>query len=85
LPDTYEHFLARGFGALRSAVATSMPATLVMFDAIRTAAAPIEDLGRVALLRTQGDRLVEQARLALGGPDLAEVERRYLLFLKAFR
>ncbi|QPC99236.1 DUF2254 domain-containing protein [Qipengyuania soli] len=85
LPDTFAHFLQRGFGALRSAVATSVQASLVMFDSLRTAAAPVSDEGRAGLIRMQGDKLVEQARLALAGPDLAEVEQRYLLFLKAFR
>ena len=85
LPDTFAHFLKRGFGALRSAVATNATASLVMLDSLRTAAAPIEDQGRIALLRLQGEKLVEQARLSLTGPDLAEVEERYLLFLKAFR
>ncbi|MEZ5680417.1 MAG: DUF2254 domain-containing protein [Erythrobacter sp.] len=85
LPDTFAHFLKRGFGAMRSAVATNASASLVMLDSLRTAAAPVENDGRIALLRLQGDRLVEQARLSLVGPDLAEVEERYLLFLKAFR
>lgn len=84
LPDTYRHFLERGFGAMRSAVATSPTAALVMLDALRTAAAPVEDPERVAMLRDEGGRLVTQARLAIGGPDLDDIEKRYASFLEAF-
>ena len=55
-----------------------------MLDALRTAAAPVTDPGRRRQLRDQGDRLMAQSRLALGGPDLAEVEDRYATFLRAF-
>ena len=84
LPDTYYHFLQRGFGALRNSVATNPNAALVMLDALRTAAAPVGDPGRRQMLRDQGTKLVEQARLEMGGPDLAEVEERYAMFLQAF-
>ena len=84
LPETYSHFLQRGFGALRGSVATNPNAALVMLDALRTAAAPVTDPGRRRQLRDQGDRLMAQSRLALGGPDLAEVEDRYATFLRAF-
>ncbi|TMM47359.1 DUF2254 domain-containing protein [Qipengyuania marisflavi] len=85
MPDTFAHFLNRGFGTMRGAIATSPTASLIMFDALRTAAAPIEDEGRVAMLRAEGERLLDQARHELAGPDLGEVEDRYLMFLKAFR
>lgn len=84
LPDSFAHFIGRGFGAMRSAVATSPIAALVMLDTLRTAAAPVADRTRQLMLRDQGVKLVEQARLALGGPDLAEVEERLVQFLKAF-
>ncbi len=84
LPETFAHFLQRGFGTLRSAVATSPAAALVMLDALRTAVAPVEARKRIELLRDQGDKLIEQVRLALAGPDLDEVEQRYTLFLSAF-
>lgn len=85
LPEPFEHFLARGFGAIRSAVATSPVAARVMLDTLRSAAAPIANEGRKAMLREHGDLLIEQARLALDGPDLADVEARYSAFRKAFR
>lgn len=84
LPDTFGHFLRRGFGAIRSAAATSPIAALVMFDTLRTAAAPITDPARIAMLREEGTRLHEQARLAIDGPDMRDVEDRYREFLRAF-
>lgn len=84
LPDDFTHYVRRGMGAIRSAVATSAPATKVMLDVLRKAAAPLEDASRKALLRREGGRLVEQARLALGGPDLEEVEARFVGFEAAF-
>lgn len=85
LPDDFEHYLTRGFGNLRSAVSTSTPATLVMLDTLRHAAAPIDDESRQALLKREGLRLVQQARLVLAGPDLQEVEARYISFEAALK
>lgn len=84
LPDDFDHFVRRSFGAVRSAVATSPRAALVAFEAIRLAAVPIDDPARKALLRAEGDRLIAQVRLALRGPDLADVERRYARFCETF-
>jgi uncharacterized membrane protein len=84
LPDNFEHFVERGFGAIRSAVATSPTAAVVMLDALRHAAGPLDDERRVARLAREGDRLFEQAGIALTGPSLQEVEARYALFQKAF-
>lgn len=84
LPDGFAHYVARGFGAVRSAAATSRPAALVMLDALRHAALTLDDERRQALLRGEGARLVEQARLTLEGPDIQEVEARYVLFDRAF-
>lgn len=84
LPETFGHFLHRGFGAVRSAVATSPVAALVMFDVLRAAAAPITDRARILMLREEGTRLYEQAQLAIGGPDMRDVADRYSSFLRAF-
>lgn len=84
LPDDYGHFVRRSFGAVRSAVATSPRAALVAFDAIRMAAAPLESAERKALLREEGDNLIAQARLAIDGPDLADIEKRYARFCETF-
>lgn len=83
LPDDFEHYLARGFGVVRTAAATSPTASLVMLDTLRNAAAPIDDEKRQALLMREGLRLVEQVREHLSGPDLQEVEARYVLFAEA--
>lgn len=85
LPDDFAHYLARGFGAVRSAAATSRPAALVMLDALRHAAFTLDDERRQALLRREGARLLEQARLNLEGPDIQEVEARHVLFDRAFQ
>ncbi|ANY19488.1 hypothetical protein A6F68_00963 [Tsuneonella dongtanensis] len=84
LPDDFAHYLKRGFGNVRSAVATSPNAAQVMFDTLHHASLPIDDESRVALLRTEGRRLLEQARERLVGPDLQDVEARYVGFERAF-
>lgn len=84
LPDGFAHYVERGFGKVRGAVSTSAPAALVAFDTMRNAALPIASEGRKLLLRDEGTRLVEQARLALRGPDLADVNARYDSFMQAF-
>ena len=84
LPDDFAHYLARGFRAVRSAAATSRPAALVMLDALRHAAFTLDDERRQVLLRREGARLLEQARLNLEGPDRQEVEARHVLFDQAF-
>lgn len=84
LPDGFAHYVARGFGKVRGAVATSAPAALVAFDTMRNAALPVASEARRTLLRDEGTRLVEQARLALRGPDLADVNARYDAFMQAF-
>ena len=84
LPDDFDHYVRRGFGAMRGSVAASHTAALVMFDALRHSAAAIDDDSRVALLRRQGDLLVEQARLNLAGPDLQDLEARYVEFSRSF-
>jgi len=80
LTDDFEHFLRRGFGAMRSAASGSRIVALVMFDVLRSAAAPLADQSRKRLIRMQGDQLIEQARARLIGQDLQEVEARYAGF-----
>ncbi|WP_336985756.1 DUF2254 domain-containing protein [Altererythrobacter aquiaggeris] len=83
LPDDFEHYLARGFGNIRTAVATSPNAALVMLDTLRNAAAPINDESRSILLAREGEQLIKQVREHLSGPDLEMVEARYLSFVQA--
>ena len=84
LPDGFAHYVERGFGKIRGAAATNMPAALVAFDTIRNAALPIANEIRRTMLKDEGARLIAQTRLALDGPDLADVEARYAAFTQAF-
>lgn len=74
MPDDFSHFLARSFGAIRSAVATSPIAARVMLDMLESAAHAIPSGGRRELLYCEAENLLAQARLELAGPDLAIVE-----------
>ncbi|KWV91006.1 DUF2254 domain-containing protein [Erythrobacter sp. YT30] len=84
-PDDFEHYAMRSFGSIRSAVAQSPNAARVMLDVIANAAAPLSHQPRIDVLRDQARLLVEQARMALVGPDLAMVEARYREFDDAMR
>jgi len=83
LEDDFEHFVARGFGAARSFLASSRIVAIVTLDTLVEAARGIGDAGRIALLRHEGDRLMAQAELLLPGPDLAEVRTRHARFVRA--
>ncbi|OCC25360.1 hypothetical protein MB02_01440 [Croceicoccus estronivorus] len=80
VPSDFPHFLARGFGAARSAIASSPIASLVTLDSLRDAARAVTDGNRRSLLRAEGDLLMAQAELALGGPDLEKVRQRHAEF-----
>jgi uncharacterized membrane protein len=82
--DDFSHFLARGFGAIRSGVATNRIAALVMLDALRDADSTLDDEARRTQLKRQGDLLLKQARVHLSGPELHEVEARHAGFAKKF-
>ena len=81
LEDDFDHFVARGFGAMRSGVATNRIAALVTFDALVDAASTLDDETRRAVIRMEGEQLARQAREHLVGPELEAVEARYQLFL----
>lgn len=83
LPDDFMHYVKRGFANFRSAAATSPSAALVMFDTLRNCAAPINDETRKAILRQEGERLIQQVRQHLTGPDLEDVEARFVSFSRA--
>lgn len=82
--DTFEHYVKRGFGGVRSAAATSPIAAQVMLEALENAAVPTTDMHRRGILREHGHLLGGQARLALAGPDLALVEERLVAFERFF-
>ncbi len=83
-PDDFSHYADRGFGSIRSAVATNPAAATVMLEALENAVLPIQHTGRRDVLRQQGKLLLEQAQAALTGPDLQEVEARYREFEAKF-
>ena len=85
ITDDFRHFVQRGFGAIRSAVATSPIATMIMLDTLRNVALTIEGEKRRELLLGEAAQLREQARLALKGPDLREVEDRFDSVMKNFK
>ncbi|MEM7687403.1 MAG: DUF2254 domain-containing protein [Pseudomonadota bacterium] len=82
--DGLSHYLERGFGTMRGAVATNATAALVMLDALGNACKPVKDEERRGLFRDQGRSLIEQVREALTGPDLKQVEERYDEFESVF-
>lgn len=75
--DDFRHFVQRGFGAIRSAVATSPIASKIMLDVLRDAALTLDGQKRRELLLGEAAQLREQARIALQGPDRREVEQRF--------
>ena len=85
MADDFRHFVARGFGAIRSAVATSPIAARIMLDTLANAAGAIENGARRKILRREADDLLTQTRLALAGPDLALVEAQYNEVMEVLR
>ena len=84
LPSDFDHFLARGFGSMRGAVAASPTAAKVMFDVMVDAATPLANKARRDSLRQQGEKLMQQAREILTGPDLVGLEKDYGEFCGRF-
>ncbi|ABC62179.1 DUF2254 domain-containing protein [Erythrobacter litoralis] len=80
LDDDFAHFVGRGFGAMRSALATSPTAARVAFDCLANAATTLNDASRLRVLRVEGEQLMRQARENLAGPDLEMIEARYAGF-----
>jgi len=80
LGDNFAHFLRRGFGSMRAAVATSPIAAAQFLDALLGVASALPSAERRTLLRREAERLMEQARLALAGPSREELEERYCAF-----
>ena len=84
LPDNFDHYVKRGFGAIRSAVATSPVASEVMLDTLAKAAGPIKDERRQKVIKDEAERLAAQARLSLKGPDLEQFEVHHAEFNREF-
>jgi len=83
-PDGFDHYVKRGFGAIRSAVATSPIASEVMLDTLANAATPLTHEGRQGILKDEADKLAAQARLTLKGPDLDHFEKHLTEFNRTF-
>ncbi len=84
LADDFSHYLKRGFGSLRSAVAASPIAAEVMLDAMSNAATSIDSHRRQVQLKQQGELLAAQVREKLSGPDLEQFEAHYRRFNRVF-
>ena len=81
----FADYLATGFGAARSAIASSRKASLAAFDTLQDCALTVRGKDRVETIAAEGDRLMEQAAAALTGPDLAEVHARHRDFRAAIK
>ena len=84
VPDDFDHYVKRGFGAIRSAVASSPIAAEVMLDTLANTAVPIKDERRQSLLKREAEKLAEQARLILVGPDLERFDDHIVQFNRTF-
>ena len=82
LEDNFEHFVSRGFGAMRGGLANNRIAAQVAFEAMVDAASTLDDETRRETLAREGDLLMLQAREHLVGPELDMVEARYQRFLQ---
>lgn len=78
LNDDFDHFLERGFGAVRSAVSSNRLSALVALDTLAGVALSLDDETRKAHLVREAARLVEQAETTLKGPDIQEVRARHI-------
>lgn len=83
--DDFDHFVRRGFGAVRPAAATSPIAAAQFLDCLMGAGSTLRQEGRRGRLFDEGGLLMEQARLELAGPSIDELEARYCDFVKAMK
>lgn len=83
-PDDFEHYVKRGFGSIRSAVATSPIASEIMLDTLAKAAGPIKDEGRQKIIKAEAENLAAQARAAMVGPDLERFDVHFAEFNREF-
>ena len=78
LPDGFEHFLKRGFGAVRPSAAASPIAGNQYLEGLASIAIGCTSRHRRMALAREADRLIEQARLELAGPALEGMEEAYV-------
>ncbi len=84
VPDDWDHYVKRGFGSIRSTVASSPIAAEVMLDTLAHAAMPIRDETRQQSLKDEAEKLAEQARVLMVGPDLSRFEDHLRKFNQNF-
>ncbi|BDI60310.1 DUF2254 domain-containing protein [Qipengyuania nanhaisediminis] len=82
--EDFAQYVDRGFGALRSAVATSANAAPIMLDVLENAALPIPHTCRRQLLREQGRLLMQEAEAHLTDAAMDTLRERYKRFGRAF-
>ncbi len=76
LPDDFDHFVERSFGAMRASAAANDLASKIYIDALGSVMVRAEEFGRSASPQRQVRLLVDQARTVLTGPALYELEKR---------
>lgn len=84
MADDFAHYVKRGFGAIRSGVASAPIAAEVMFDTLRNTAGAIAAPQRRDILRSEGRLLAAQAREHLSGPALEKLDERAAEFERSF-
>lgn len=83
LEDDFAHFLARGFGSVRDSAAGNALASMQFLDCLAGAGAGGAPERRRGRIKAEGDRLLAQARHALAGPSLEDLEARHARFARA--
>ncbi|NNC71865.1 MAG: DUF2254 domain-containing protein [Sphingomonadaceae bacterium] len=83
LDDDFEHFLRRGFGAIRASAATSAMTSKKFLDALLSVARACRSHKRRNVLLAEGLQLLEQAKLELKGPSLEELQVQFDEFAAA--
>ncbi|BAK66324.1 conserved hypothetical protein [Sphingobium sp. SYK-6] len=83
-PDDFAHYLGRGFGAVRLAAAGSPIAACKFLECLASVAHGCRGPRRRAMLAREAEQLMEQARLALDGPALAQVEAAFAATRETF-
>lgn len=81
-PDDFAHYLRRGMGTMRFSAASNPIVADQFLDCLMAIAGNARDQDRRALVRAEGEALIAQAREALNGPALREVEERFARFVE---
>ena len=76
VPDNFEHFIRRSFGAIRPSAAGNTTAALMFLNAIFGVILGATSQPRRMILLEEARRMVRQAETALKGPSLEEVRER---------